>query len=266
MDKAPDAYRTISEVAEDLDLPQHVLRFWETRFAQIKPLKRGGGRRYYRPDDVEILKGVRHLLYKEGYTIKGVQRILKEQGVKAVQAFVRDSLAPLAASQPAPLPATGSSSSMPQSVEAVSGYQSAQAPISSEPTRSDAWEPALVSAEALEEREPDEADPVDADALGPESIPSEPRSPPDPDPIRGQVSMFRGGLQRGEGTSSAEFHASPLAEFGNQMRERVAQSTAGIKPDRDPDTLGARDALMMALEELVACRAAINQVLARRQT
>lgn len=84
-DKAPDAFRTISEVAEDLDLPQHVLRFWETRFPQIKPLKRGGGRRYYRPDDVILLRGIRHLLYGEGYTIKGVQRILKESGVKAVQ-------------------------------------------------------------------------------------------------------------------------------------------------------------------------------------
>ncbi len=83
MDKAPDAYRTISEVGEDLDIAQHVLRFWETRFPQIKPLKRGGGRRYYRPDDVELLKGIRHLLYREGYTIKGVQRILKEQGAKA---------------------------------------------------------------------------------------------------------------------------------------------------------------------------------------
>jgi DNA-binding transcriptional MerR regulator len=89
IDKAPDAYRTISEVAEELDLPQHVLRFWETRFAQIKPLKRGGGRRYYRPDDVELLKGIRHLLYSEGYTIKGVQRILKDQGPKAVQALMK---------------------------------------------------------------------------------------------------------------------------------------------------------------------------------
>ena len=89
MDKAPDAFRTISEVAEDLDLPQHVLRFWETRFAQIKPLKRGGGRRYYRPDDVELLRGIRHLLYGEGYTIKGVQRILKEEGPRFVQSVWR---------------------------------------------------------------------------------------------------------------------------------------------------------------------------------
>ncbi len=85
MDKAPDAFRTISEVADDLDLPQHVLRFWETRFQQIKPMKRGGGRRYYRPDDVDLLRGIRHLLYGEGYTIRGVQRILKDHGVKFVQ-------------------------------------------------------------------------------------------------------------------------------------------------------------------------------------
>jgi DNA-binding transcriptional MerR regulator len=71
MEKSPDAFRTISEVADDLDLPQHVLRFWETRFPQIKPMKRGGGRRYYRPEDVELLKGIRHLLYDHGYTIKG---------------------------------------------------------------------------------------------------------------------------------------------------------------------------------------------------
>ncbi len=85
MDKAPDAFRTISEVADELDIPQHVLRFWETRFAQIKPMKRSGGRRYYRPDDVDLLKGIRRLLYGEGYTIRGVQRILKEHGIKSVQ-------------------------------------------------------------------------------------------------------------------------------------------------------------------------------------
>jgi DNA-binding transcriptional MerR regulator len=87
VEKGPDAFRTISEVAEDLDLPQHVLRFWETRFGQIKPLKRGGGRRYYRPDDVDLLRGIRHLLYGEGYTIRGVQQILREQGLRHVQAI-----------------------------------------------------------------------------------------------------------------------------------------------------------------------------------
>ena len=88
--KAPDAFRTISEVADDLDLPQHVLRFWESRFHEIKPMKRGGGRRYYRPDDIDLLRGIRHLLYGEGYTIRGVQRILREQGSKFVQVVWQD--------------------------------------------------------------------------------------------------------------------------------------------------------------------------------
>lgn len=87
MDKAPDAFRTISEVADELEIPQHVLRFWETRFAQIKPMKRSGGRRFYRPEDVDLLRGIRRLLYTEGYTIRGVQRIFKEQGVKSVQSM-----------------------------------------------------------------------------------------------------------------------------------------------------------------------------------
>ena len=82
MPKSPDAFRTISEVAEDLDLPQHVLRFWETRFPQIKPLKRGGGRRYYRPEDVVLLRRIRQCLYQDGYTIKGVQRLLREGALK----------------------------------------------------------------------------------------------------------------------------------------------------------------------------------------
>jgi DNA-binding transcriptional MerR regulator len=85
VEKAPDAFRTISEVAEEINVPQHVLRFWESRFAQIRPLKRGGGRRYYRPNDVDLLRGVRHLLYGEGYTIRGVQRLLREQGQSYVQ-------------------------------------------------------------------------------------------------------------------------------------------------------------------------------------
>ena len=93
MSKGPDAFRTISEVADDLDLPQHVLRFWETRFAQIKPLKRGGGRRYYRPDDVDLLRGIRELLYGEGYTIRGVQRILHEQGPRFVVSAGKGELA-----------------------------------------------------------------------------------------------------------------------------------------------------------------------------
>jgi DNA-binding transcriptional MerR regulator len=86
--KGPEAFRTISEVAEELNIPQHVLRFWETRFSQIRPVKRGGGRRFYRPEDVALLRGIRHLLYGAGYTIRGVQRILREQGVAHVQRLV----------------------------------------------------------------------------------------------------------------------------------------------------------------------------------
>ena len=82
MEKSADAFRTISEVADELRLPQHVLRFWETRFPQIRPLKRAGGRRYYRPVDTLLLRTIRQLLYEEGYTIKGVQRLLKEQGAR----------------------------------------------------------------------------------------------------------------------------------------------------------------------------------------
>ena len=85
--KSADAYRTISEVAEDLKLPQHVLRFWETRFPQVKPLKRAGGRRFYRREDVELLRAVKALLYGDGYTIKGVQRMLREQGPRALAAL-----------------------------------------------------------------------------------------------------------------------------------------------------------------------------------
>ena len=83
-EKSPAAFRTISEVAEDLDVPQHVLRFWESKFPQVKPLKRGGGRRYYRPEDVVLLRRIRQCLYQEGYTIRGVQRLLREGAVKVV--------------------------------------------------------------------------------------------------------------------------------------------------------------------------------------
>ena len=82
--KSPEAFRTISEVSKDLSLPQHVLRFWETKFVQIKPIKRGGGRRYYRPEDIKLLRGIKSLLYKDGYTIRGVQKVIKEIGTKNI--------------------------------------------------------------------------------------------------------------------------------------------------------------------------------------
>jgi DNA-binding transcriptional MerR regulator len=85
MGKSAEAFRTISEVAEELGVAKHVLRFWEVRFTHIRPMKRGGGRRFYRPEDVELLRGINHLLHREGYTIKGVQRIFREQGVEVVK-------------------------------------------------------------------------------------------------------------------------------------------------------------------------------------
>ncbi len=94
MEKSPDAFRTISEAAEELTVPQHVLRFWETKFAQIKPMKRAGGRRYYRPADIELLKGIHTLLYSQGYTIRGLQRILKEEGAPYVVGIGRGEVMP----------------------------------------------------------------------------------------------------------------------------------------------------------------------------
>ena len=89
MDKAPEAFRTISEVADELEVPKHVLRFWEAKFTQLKPMKRGGGRRYYRPEDVALLRGIRFLLYNDGYTIRGVQKILREHGPRFVMDYQR---------------------------------------------------------------------------------------------------------------------------------------------------------------------------------
>ncbi|MCA3262730.1 MAG: MerR family transcriptional regulator [Telmatospirillum sp.] len=108
--KSADAFRTISEVAGDLEVPQHVLRFWETRFAQIKPLKRAGGRRYYRPEDIELLRRIRELLYKHGYTIKGVQRLLKDNGLIEVPTPAPALAAPVA---PIAVPAAAASSPAP---------------------------------------------------------------------------------------------------------------------------------------------------------
>ena len=113
IEKGPEAYRTIREVADSMDLPQHVLRFWETRFPQIRPLKRAGGRRYYRPDDIERLRVIRRLLYDEGYTIKGVQKLFKEQGIQAVSGAAppsRPSHATANAAEPEGASAKGASS------------------------------------------------------------------------------------------------------------------------------------------------------------
>lgn len=119
MPKAAEAFRNISEVSEELGVKKHVLRFWETKFPQLKPMKRGGGRRYYRPADLELLRGIRHLLHAEGYSVRGVQKILREGGVDdvkgkgkahAVQRRVRGrppAAAPQARAPSSPPPAGG---------------------------------------------------------------------------------------------------------------------------------------------------------------
>ncbi len=246
MDKAPDAYRTISEVADDLDLQQHVLRFWESRFSQIRPLKRGGGRRYYRPDDVELLKGIRHLLYKEGYTIKGVQRILKEQGVRAVQAFAREpqavvSFEPEGYEPPRPAPVV----------------QSPATPEEDEPEDLDTIPEPAIAVETVATFELRESEPVFETVVETQSSQEPVTAPPAEATQRGQVSMFRGGLQRVEGGEAAA---------SADLSERVRAQMAGSMPEaRQPvPGLGGRASLQMALEELLACRARIDQILARR--
>ena len=130
MSKSADAFRTISEVADDLGIPKHVLRFWEVKFAQIRPMKRGGGRRYYRPEDLELLKGIQHLLHREGYTIKGVQKILREQGIEVVKTHAvqpQPGAAVLSEAAPNSTPA-GGLHLMPPLRPAKAGARPAKAP------------------------------------------------------------------------------------------------------------------------------------------
>jgi DNA-binding transcriptional MerR regulator len=117
--KSASAFRTISEVSQALDVPQHVLRFWESKFSQIKPLKRGGGRRYYRPEDVDLLRNIRDLLYTEGYTIRGVQKLLREGGVRSLgESLERAAQVKAPASSEPPVPA-GLSLKQRQTLEAA---------------------------------------------------------------------------------------------------------------------------------------------------
>jgi len=135
--KSASAFRTISEVAGELNVPQHVLRFWETKFSQVKPLKRGGGRRYYRPEDVELLRSIRALLYNDGYTIKGVQKLLREGGIKSVRNAQPEGGAPEGAKERRePVFGSGASANRPEQAAepAISGSlpQSARKPLDPE--------------------------------------------------------------------------------------------------------------------------------------
>jgi len=124
--KSPTAFRTISEVSDELNVPAHVLRFWETKFGQVRPMKRGGGRRYYRPEDIDLLRRIRSLLYDEGYTIKGVQKLLREGGVRPAAARVGTE--PTAASEP-----TAEPPSKPVAESASKPSTSAPAPVPFQP-------------------------------------------------------------------------------------------------------------------------------------
>ena len=133
--KSPEAFRTISEVSNDLNLPQHVLRFWETLFAQIKPMKRGGGRRLYRPDHVALLRGIKALLYDDGMTIKGVQKMLREKGTKTVIARGNASLELTLESAKVPADAVERLSALKDRVDAERTVAAADAGEDVDPTR-----------------------------------------------------------------------------------------------------------------------------------
>lgn len=180
--KSAEAFRTISEVAIELDVPQHVLRFWESRFTQIKPVKRAGGRRYYRPEDIDLLKGIRALLYSDGFTIKGVQKVLKERGLRHV-AHVGRGETELAQDAPEPVviekivyvekPAVPAKKPRPAHLRAVpdmslpffeSGFDApapVKAPAMEEPVIAFVPEPVLEAVEM-----PIEEDLVDRERLG----------------------------------------------------------------------------------------------------
>ena len=232
MDKAPDAYRTISEVGEDLDIAQHVLRFWETRFPQIKPLKRGGGRRYYRPDDVELLKGIRHLLYREGYTIKGVQRILKEQGARAVQAVGR---------------AGGLVPGLEPAAPEDDVFEDLAAPVAHTPPAPPRPAPAPphpdLFAPVVAPTQPAVTPPSPSQAVEPSSMAARMKE--------GQVSFTRGGL-------GARPSFMPPDELS------TAEQAASISPQPANLSASARQAFLDALNELESARAAIGKVLAGR--
>ncbi len=143
-EKSPDAFRTISEVARELDLPQHVLRFWETKFSQIKPMKRGGGRRYYRPGEIEFLQGIKHLLYVQGYTIKGAQKVISEQGVRFVNECWQDGFIE-AGSRPEDVQPVDASPEIPEAAKPLDTQ-----PVTAEPLRSERETVAVARATVAE--------------------------------------------------------------------------------------------------------------------
>lgn len=212
MDKDAEAFRTISEVGEELDLPQHVLRFWETRFPQIRPVKRGGGRRYYRPEDCDLLRGIKHLLYGEGYTIKGVQRILKDEGPRTVQAVGRAGALPPSA------PRKQRSTSLEQPMEQASAHSDEIALVSPLSRR----EPIVPMAGFDREREIKNTASRHSDDPPPLSI--EPHVDPRPSP-----------KAQDAGVAGEKRHIEPvMAPIGSERRQPRVDPAAPALPGFEP--------------------------------
>ncbi len=256
MDKAPGAFRTISEVADDLDLPQHVLRFWETRFQHIKPLKRGGGRRYYRPEDVDLLRGIRYLLYGEGYTIKGVQRILKEHGAKAVQNLWRQ---PDSVALEGPDEADFDDESAAESADAAMWEEGDGAGLEDKDLDGAPNEAAPGALPTGEQGPgiPDPAGPV-PNSIGKGAVPT--RTEGTRYVASENVSIVRGGLHRSAATAGGE-NARPTAALTRKAVSEPAPAASKAEPALGSDDIGA---LRSALGDLIEARRALEAVLTGR--
>ena len=249
MSKAPDAFRTISEVAEWLEKPTHVLRFWESKFPQVKPVKRAGGRRYYRPDDMQLLGGIKTLLHDDGMTIKGVQKLLREQGIKHVSAFSP----PL---DDAPLP--------PQVVqdEAAAALAEEDTSLASTTSGEDTVVPFHREAAARKPAVPDQND----DQLQLFPLPEATAPPPSPAPAPTAHSAPAEGVQPAtetEAEAAAESGAAappaPLPDLPEIPDMDAITAAPGLLGQalqaRAPLPAAARAGLQQALHDLAALRA-----------
>jgi len=256
LDKAPDAFRTISEVADDLDIPQHVLRFWETRFNQIKPMKRSGGRRYYRPEDVDLLRGIRRLLYGEGYTIRGVQKILKEQGVRSVQALADGG----------PVQRGGADDAADDfAAREPSRPSSAPTHHDDDDEADDAQVPAEIDVE-------DDIDQLEIDADDPDEEPEQPAARPAT--ARAEPVFSRSNLTRSDAEQQRQVEAAPMQarprepERDRQQEFEYGASARPAAPVGGPGALSQAqtERLKAALEDLLACRKLIDAAFANPPT
>jgi DNA-binding transcriptional MerR regulator len=219
MAKSSEAFRTISEVSDWLETPAHVLRFWESRFSQIKPVKRAGGRRYYRPGDMALLGGIKRLLHEDGITIKGVQKILREKGVKYVGSLNLESL--------------GSSDSAKLDADiAASSEQTPIVGILAETTTLDA--PVDMPVDTGDDLEPDYVEPIIFAAATP-SEPPKPEPQPTPEP------------------SPQTAHA-PLDQDGEHPAHRVTPGGDITRPTAQPVATGHEDRITALYSRLAALR------------